>query len=642
MFEVKRTRLNNLLEITFYALFFLTPLTFNFATKELFEFPKMILVYLFSTLALFLFLIKKRSSPRSSSVTLSLTLFVVSYFATTLLSTHRYTSLWGYYSRFNGGFFSLLAFYSIYLILNQFLNKIRTELIIRALFFSGLIISLYAVLQNFGFDKDFWVQDSQARAFSTLGQPNWLAAYLLVVLPIPIYHYLIAPNIKRRLFYFLSTGIFYFAFWSTYSLSGFLGLLAFVLLESLVNKDFLLAHLREILLLLFFCLSLSASRPGIFGAKIDSFIKTVGPKAYLIKDALAETLSPVTNKPIDTGDIRLSVWKGAASLFLSSTKNLIFGTGPETFAYNFIKFRPRELNRTSEWDFLYNKSHNYYLDLLTGSGLLGLLSYAYFVFVVTKKFIAEKNARNLLLFGGWLTIFVTNFFGWPTVSLSLLLYTLPVIIERLKTPVTEPELNNNQETVKLLTWKILPITILFIFVFTKILNVFVADISFASGLVEAESGRLDLSENRFLEATRLNSYEPAYHKELSYILAQEALLEDDNKKSLSFLSKALNEAQKSRDLNPKNSLTLRSLIRTYYLAAKLRPEYEKDLEDLSLKIIELSPTEPRSYYDAAVMYYFSENNDKALEYLRKALELKGDYLEAQELLGKLAEVKKLN
>ena len=61
-------------------------------------------------------------------------------------------------------------------------NSIRT--VVKIILSSATIVAFYAVAEHLGIDKHLWVQDVQFRVFSTLGQPNWLAAYIVVLLPI--------------------------------------------------------------------------------------------------------------------------------------------------------------------------------------------------------------------------------------------------------------------------------------------------------------------------------------------------------------------------------------------------------------------------------------------------------------------------
>ena len=66
-------------------------------------------------------------------------------------------------------------------------------------FFSGIFVSLYGIFEHFGHSvscllapglKDFsvecWRQDVQSRVFATFGQPNWLAAYAITILPLGV------------------------------------------------------------------------------------------------------------------------------------------------------------------------------------------------------------------------------------------------------------------------------------------------------------------------------------------------------------------------------------------------------------------------------------------------------------------------
>ncbi len=117
----------------------------------------------------------------------------------------------------------------------------------------------------------------------------------------------------------------------------------------------------------------------------------------------------------DAGFIRFGIWDGSLRLFFSSPKNVVIGTGPETFAYVFQKFRPTVLNYSSEWDFILNKPHNYYIEVLTELGLFGLFVYLILLYQLLKF-------SPPYLFGGIVAFIVTNFFGWPCVFLNLLFW----------------------------------------------------------------------------------------------------------------------------------------------------------------------------------------------------------------------------
>src|SRR3990167_11161332 len=204
----------------------LTPLILNFSTRELFEFPKMLFVYLIATLLLtthLFFSIKTKDTFQNRSLLKPLIFLFCVNLASSVFSLDRVTSVFGYYTRFNGGLLSLLAYLTIFYFSLVYFTSPDVNRAGRLLSLSSFMVSLYAVFQHLGFDKNFWVQDSQARAFSTLGQPNWLAAYLLMVFPVTLYYLLTAITVRTKLLYFSALVTSFSAIWFTYSLSGSLG-----------------------------------------------------------------------------------------------------------------------------------------------------------------------------------------------------------------------------------------------------------------------------------------------------------------------------------------------------------------------------------------------------------------------------------
>src|SRR5579862_2968720 len=91
----------------FYLLFFLTPLIFLPSNYELFEYNKMLFVYLMSIIILGFTLIRCIQEKRwlfiETPLDIPIALFLLSQVISTFLSIDPHTSVWGYYSRSNGG-----------------------------------------------------------------------------------------------------------------------------------------------------------------------------------------------------------------------------------------------------------------------------------------------------------------------------------------------------------------------------------------------------------------------------------------------------------------------------------------------------------------------------------------------------------
>ena len=160
----------------FAILFFITPLLVTPFTDELFEFPKMVFVYFIGSLIVFIYLIKAISSKKvdikRSPLNIALLLILISSITSTIFSLHLPTSIFGYYSRFNGNLLSIILYILLAFIMISEIKSAEIKKLILYLIASSTVISIYAVAQKFGIDKDYWVEHSWERVFSTFGKPN--------------------------------------------------------------------------------------------------------------------------------------------------------------------------------------------------------------------------------------------------------------------------------------------------------------------------------------------------------------------------------------------------------------------------------------------------------------------------------------
>src|SRR3989338_3165738 len=179
------------IEYLFYALFFFVPLLLWPKTSEVFEFNKMLLVYVITILISAAWVVKwieaKKITIRRTPLDLPIAIFLTSQIISTIFSIDTHTSLWGYYSRFHGGLMSTISYIVLYyaFVTNIKISNLKYQ--ISNILLSATLVSLYGVAEHFGIDKQLWVQDVQNRVFSSLGQPNWLSAYLVALLPLPIF-----------------------------------------------------------------------------------------------------------------------------------------------------------------------------------------------------------------------------------------------------------------------------------------------------------------------------------------------------------------------------------------------------------------------------------------------------------------------
>jgi len=155
-------------------------------------------------------------------------------------------------------------------------------------------------------------------------------------------------------------------------------------------------------------------------------------------------------------------------------------------------------------------------------------------------------------------------------------------------------------------------------------NLFRADVAFNDGEKFSRYGLYEIATKYYRKAITLNPREPRYHRELSSVLAK-----------LGEVPEAEREAEIAYNLNPKNSLTVRSLISTYVELANFDAQYLSRAEGLIAESIAWQPTNPQLYYEQALILLKAEKNEEAVAALQRALELKKDYKEVQNLLEEI-------
>ena len=422
--------MNYVIRWSFYLLFFLVPLIFTSINSELFEFNKMMLTYSLTIIIVAAWLIKmvltQKIIYRRTFLEIPLLLYFFSHLLSTIFSIDPHTSIWGYYSRFHEGLLATISYILLYFAAVSNLDKNDVKNIFYSSFAAGIIVAIWGILEHFGmsisclvftgkFDVACWIQDVKNRVYATLGQPNWMAAYLDILI-------LIALSFKNKIS--LLSVPFFAALLFTKSRSGILGLIFGGAI--------------------FFAILFIKERAKIFTNKflIISVILILF-SSFIFSSPFTQTTSKTQSlEPspyIDIGisqssDIRKIVWEGAVKVW---QRYPLFGSGVETFAFAYYKDRPVAHNMVSEWDFLYNKAHNEYLNLLATTGSVGFLAYlgVILTFVIWSIYNLQFTIFNkfpIALFTAWISILVTNFFGFSVVIIGLYFFLIPAFCAILK------------------------------------------------------------------------------------------------------------------------------------------------------------------------------------------------------------------
>ncbi|OGY17062.1 MAG: hypothetical protein A3H88_02760 [Candidatus Blackburnbacteria bacterium RIFCSPLOWO2_02_FULL_44_9] len=644
------------IELTFYFLLGVLPFIFTPQMSELFEFPKMLLVYAGTVIIILAWTLKSILAGkiifRRTILDLPLLLFLLAQSTSTFFSIDTHTSIWGYYSRFNGGLISIVCYTLLYWAYVSNLTIRHSLFAIRLLVASATIISVYAIFEHFGhsisclvlkgnFDTSCWIPKVQERVFATLGQPNWLAAWLAMIAPLSWVYILHHPENSKKPQTLLKTTTHYLlpillfaAILFTKSRSGLLGFIAAdaVFLISLIKpfnknalKSFCVLHFS------FFVLILASGTPWTPSLSEGLGTLSVPPTKPNLESPTYP--SPSASPGTESFDIRKIVWKGAIGVWRAYP---ILGSGVETFAYSYYNFRPKEANLTSEWDLLYNKAHNEYLNYLANTGTIGLLTYLFLIgttiWLLLKKSYAFLPAYSSLL--------VTNFFGFSVVPTSLLFFLIPAMATTLGT--RQKALSTSRPS---LTYKKLPLLLLLFpiaYCLLPVISLYRADVLYAQSKKDNEKGLYQEAVKK-LEKTLSLRKEPKYYDELADSTSQLAvnLYEPPQKRAegevlgreLAILT--LKTSDEALKISPRH-VTLWASRATYLKRLAGIDQSYLGLAVNSLEeAVRLAPTEPSFSYNLGVLYDYQGETEKARKILEKTVELKPNYNEARVGLAKI-------
>lgn len=696
---------DKIIQFLFNCLFFLVPLFFLFNTSELFEFNKMLLIYSFASLIGFFWILKmilaKKIIIKKTFLDFFLIFFLFSQIISTVFSIDPHTSFFGYYGRFNGGLLSIFSYVFLYYAFVS--NNVNPFSLVKMSLLSSFLVIVYAIpgklghditcilaskgkiLDNSCWDNSVLQFKPDVRVFSTFGQPNWFGAYLAIIFFLGLYYFINYQNSNfkksyRKIFITLYLFLNFSFILFTRSRSALLAVLLTTFLFFVFYLMFFKKNFKKIMfiLLIIFIIPIFLFKTGV--NKIDRFLEISNLVFFKNKSSLVYNNQNINQNKFnitDSADIRKIVWKGALNLGFMYP---FFGTGVETFAYSYNFVRPIEHNYTSEWDFVYNKAHNEYLNYFATTGFFGFFAYIFLIISVLfyfykkivfyqkskEKFLSlkeefKKDNKNddflfltIILFS-YFTILITNFFGFSTVVINLYFYLLPgfiIFLEKNKDKNLELGFENKSLIENFSFFQFLSILISFLFLIYLLFSIYryyKADTFYsrADSYLKLKNPNQELAGFYLEKALKLRR-EHVYEDKFSSVLAYFSVLASLQKQttlSANFIRLSNYYNDKSLASSPKNVFYLKTKAKNnyYYYLATDNPEYlHKSILVLN-EAKKLAPTDPRISYNLALFYEELEKNEKdkgKKEYFKKkkneelnnALFLKKDYEEAKNLL----------
>jgi len=322
-------------------------------------------------------------------------LFTLAYVLSTITSVAPYPSFWGSFLRVYGAYNVLCYAIFFFLIVLKIRTAGQLERLITVALLASLPVALYGVLQRSGFDLVFPGHDSSGQVVSTMGNPIFLGAYLIMVIPVAFGRLLVSlrallggsqqPVSSRRslllevigyssllvlqlvcLLYTKSRGPWF----------GFLsGALLFAVLIALRHRVRWLLFIAIVSGVALVALLVALNLPH---TPLEPFTES----PYLSRLVFSDELAAGTG----TGWVRLFIWQGTLELIRTQPNigftpdplrplRLLIGYGPETMEVVFPQVYPPGLAYVEQREAIVDRAHNELLDLVVTTGVLGLLAF---------------------------------------------------------------------------------------------------------------------------------------------------------------------------------------------------------------------------------------------------------------------------
>ena len=588
---------DQLFRMLFYLLIFILPVLVLPFTQGSLEFDKQTVLVFFAFALLLAWVGKVLSRGK---ITIKKSLFnagVIAFFtviiASTLLSQSFYSSFMGDPGRYSGSLVTVLSLVLIYFLVFNSINLKQEVLNVLFIFIgSGFLVSVFGLLQFFNIFILPW-DFAKSASFNTIGSVNSFGAFtafsfLIILGFIPVF--------KNKLVRII--------------LGTILALDFFIL--ALIDFRFIWISLLAAIIFLIAFDFLKKKAPNFKSLSLPIIILIFVTLLILVKSPSARLL----NLPLEIGPSFNSSYKIGFSALSSGFKTEVLGSGPETFPYNYARYKSQDINQTNFWGVQFNDSASEFLNLVPATGILGsaafLLFIAIFIWLGFKNsFIKDadptrslnKNANlaqisegetNFVktpeisiyesiastLFSAWLFLLIFKFFYPINITLEFLFWLTPAMFLVTATAKTKKRIfefqGANLKALAVFSGLILTLIISLGSVYL-LGERYAADVFFKQGLVlNVQEKSIDEVSNKLIKAATLNPYENRYWRMISQAFLiklqeiiskvnQEGRQADQNElKNIQALSSnAINSAKRARDLDKANVSNWLNLGSTY-------------------------------------------------------------------------------
>lgn len=267
----------------------------------------------------------------------------------------------------------LMAFAILFLIVNLIDSKKKLYYLILAIILASLLVSFYGLYQyKVGAAvKESWVDkelnpDLRTRVYSTLENPNILAEYLLMAIPLAFAFFWTSKKKLNKLFFLLVVGIQFLCILLTFSRGGWIGLaFAMIIYAIFVDRRLIFLYLLAGIALLI-----------------------VSPEVVMTR------IATIGNTQDTSTAYRFPLWMAAFDMIRDFWITGV-GLGPMAFKAIYPQYMRLGIMAVH--------THNIYLQMFVETGVFGFIGFLFFMFnnarcnLITYVKGIDKRARTIAI-----------------------------------------------------------------------------------------------------------------------------------------------------------------------------------------------------------------------------------------------------
>ena len=600
-------------------------------------------------------------------------LFAFAHILSTITSVAPHLSLWGSFIRVYGTYNVLCCVIFFFLIILNLRTPRQLEQLVTVALLASLPVALYGVIQHFGFDPIFPQYDYSSRVVSSIGNPIFLGAYLIMVIPLALGRLLVslrtllgedqvqssklkAAGYASLLLVQLMCLLYTRARGPWFGLLS--GVLLFVVLIALLYKRRGLLLIAIVAGVALVALLVALNLPS---ATLEPFTES----PYLSRLALSDELAAGTG----TSWVRLFIWQGTLELIRSGPNigftpdplrplRLLIGYGPETMEVVFPKVYPSGLAHVEAREAVIDRAHNELLDLLVTTGALGLLAFllllgSFFycgVSLLRQRGDFKAQITLIALLSAMLAHLVEAQFGilLPSTELLLWLYlALVSVIYMTETVATEEErmdlvsstpaeastdnANRLRSVLSLLVVFVIPL-----FASFSNINLFISDIHLRQGIDLRNARQYTESIEAYNRAIQVFPLEPRFYqyKASAYYELAQSIPDDELEARAQLLQAGVDALAKALEGQPLDPEYHASAGKLYgYWARTVDPSRFEQAVEFYERALQLSPRDTIYRNNLGRVYFDAGRYKEAIRQLQLSLEIDPEFSATHYNLG---------